>query len=424
MQDKPIKVLHLVAGDIGSGAARGAYWLHLGLRRAGVDSKVLTTSRRTLGDENIISITGTSLKRAIAACRWFFDLVTALVYPRRKHLIFSSGFLGPDLTGIAEFREADIIHLHWVNSGFFNIRYFGKIKQPIVWTLRDMWPMTGGCHYADFSFCDRYQDRCGQCKQLGSRSDFDLSRIIWNRKKKFYRKDIKYVGISDWIADKARESGLLKGLDIRTIHNNIDVEQFSPVDKVEAKRSLGLGTDKKLILVGATALNIPFKGLNLFIEALNSLDKDKYLLGFFGKGREGRFNSLGYEIKYFGQVSDNAMLSCIYSAADVFVSPSMIEAFGKTIAEAMACGTPSVCFDVSGQKEIVDHQLNGYKAVAFDPVDLARGIEWVVQAEDYAGLCRSAREKVTREFTSQVAAGRYLDLYRELTGRSTQGSDQ
>jgi len=93
-----------------------------------------------------------------------------------------------------------------------------------------------------------------------------------------------------------------------------------------------------------------------------------------------------------------------------------MDAFGKTLAEAMACETPVVCFDATGPKYIVDHKVNGYKAKPFDIRDLANGIDWVLNLneKEYTYLCKNAREKVLREFDSRVIAKKYIELYKEV----------
>jgi len=123
---------------------------------------------------------------------------------------------------------------------------------------------------------------------------------------------------------------------------------------------------------------------------------------------------LGFGYKNFGFLYDLVSLRLLYSGADVFVAPSIMDAFGKTIAESMACGTPVVCFDVTGPKDIVTHKIDGYLAKPFDTDDLANGIEWIINNEDYDKLCRNAREKVLREFDSKVVARKYIKLYEEV----------
>jgi len=410
-----MKILHIVAGDLNEGAGRGAYWLHTALKELGIESKILTNSKDTLGDPDVITTAKTKKDKAFNMLLSQLDNLLLVFYPKRKRVIFSTGIFGIDFTKTREYQEADIIHLHWINGGFVNIKHLSKINKPIVWTMRDMWPFTGGCHYS--MGCENYKTGCGNCVQLQSNSSYDLSKFILNRKKKYLPKNMKIVGISRWLSNKAKESELFSKFDVRTIPNNINTREFFPVDKKIAREILGIKTDKKVILTGAINVSDFYKGFSKYLEAVKTLDKDKYFLCFFGKLNKDLIaviDGLGFEYKSFGYLNDNISLRLVYSCADVFVAPSLMEAFGKTVAEAMACGTPVVCFDETGPKDIVDHKQSGYLAKPFESQDLANGIEWVLNAPNYDELCKNAREKVVREFDSIVVAKKYVELYKEL----------
>jgi glycosyltransferase involved in cell wall biosynthesis len=405
-----MNVLHIVAGDLTGGAARGAYWLHKGLIELGVNSKIFTNSKTTLGYENIMTLTSKKDK-AINILSRQFDKLLLFFYPNRKRIIFSSGLFGLDFTKKKEYKEADIIHLHWINGGLVNIKHLSKIDKPIVWTMRDMWPMTGGCHYP--MDCQKYKTGCGSCKQLES-YEYDLSKFILNRKIKYLPKNIKLIGISHWLSDKARESKLFKKVNIQTISNNINTKEFFPVDKKLAREILGIKTEKNIILVGSTNLKDFYKGFGKFQNAVKSLGKEKYFLCFFGNINKRSAEELGFDYKSFGYLNDNISLRLVYSCADVFVAPSLMDAFGKTIAEAMACGTPTVCFDATGPKDIVDHKINGYKAKPFESDDLADGIKWILNSSNYFNISQNAINKVKTEFDNVVIAQKYIKLYKEL----------
>ena len=172
-----------------------------------------------------------------------------------------------------------------------------------------------------------------------------------------------------------------------------------------------------MILAGATDLNAFYKGFSKLLEALKYLDKNQYYLCFFGRIDSSVVQSLDFEYTSFGFMYDDVSLMLIYSSADVFVAPSLMEAFGKTLAESMACGTPVVCFDATGPKDIVTHKLDGYKATPFDPKSLAKGIEWVLDSPDYKKLSDNSRRKVVMEFDNKVVAGKYAELYEEILTR-------
>lgn len=192
-----MKILHIVSGDLSGGAARGAYWLHRGLVDLNINSKLFTNSRITLDDENVITTVRTKKEKITKILFEQFDNLFTYIYPKRKKVIFSSAICGVDFTKTQAYKEADIIHLHWINGGFVNIRHLAKIDKPVVWTMRDMWPFTGGCHYS--MGCERYQNGCGNCEQLKSSYKYDLSRFVFNRKSKYLSKNIKIVGISYWL---------------------------------------------------------------------------------------------------------------------------------------------------------------------------------------------------------------------------------
>ena len=407
-----MKVLHLIAGELTGGAAKGAYCLHKGLLGSGVDSKILTNSRTTFGDKTVLSVNKSKKDYIKNIFRIQIDILPVIFYKNRERRIFNTGFFGFDFTKTKEYKEADIIHLHWINNGFVNIKHLRKVKKPIVWTIRDMWPMTGGCHYP--LDCFNFKKGCGFCKQLKSKNKNDLSRLVLKRKEKYLLKKIKIVGISEWLSGQARKSKLFKDFDVRTISNNINTSEFFPVNKKIARSVLGLKTNKKIILVGASNLADFYKGFDKFLKALNELNSEDYFLCFFGKIEKKIADKIKFEYRDFGYLADVISLRLVYSAADVFVAPSIQEAFGKTLAESMACRTPVVCFDATGPKDIVDHKLNGYKAKSFEALDLARGIEWILKNKKYENICQNAVEKIKKEFDYVTIARKYKNLYKKL----------
>ena len=136
----------------------------------------------------------------------------------------------------------------------------------------------------------------------------------------------------------------------------------------------------------------------------------------FGRDAGAGLATLGLGHTHLGFLGDTLALRLAYASADVFVAPSLMDAFGKTLAEAMACGTPVVCFDATGPKDIVEHRVSGYKAVPFEAMDLEAGIEWVLSlpGEQHDALRRNARARAVERFDSRVIASRYKALYEEL----------
>ncbi|MCI5196633.1 MAG: glycosyltransferase [Candidatus Electrothrix sp. AW5] len=410
-----MKILHIVSGELNGGAARGAYWLHLGLKQLGVDSKVLTNSFDTLGDNDVVSIADSTAAKVKVKINSHLDSFPTKLYRNRKRIIFSTGFVGRNFLKSDIFKWADIIHLHWINAGFIDIKYLSRINKPIVWTMRDMWPMTGGCHVAEALHCDKYKTGCGGCPQLGSHYSFDLSKIVIDRKKKYLPKTTKLVGISPWLSECAQQSKLFHDFDIQTISNNIDCSQFFPVEKAIARNILGIRQDVKVVLAGATSLDLFYKGFDKLLAALNFLSEGDIHLVFFGNLSKDALATINHSFTSLGYLHDTISLRIAYSAADVFVAPSLMDAFGKTLAEAMSCGTPTVCFDATGPRDIVDNKRNGFRAKPFDPKDLAYGIQWVLEDEErYKKLSENARMKVEKHFDLPVIARQYKELYASI----------
>jgi len=408
-----MKILHIVGGNLGGGAAKGAYCLHRGLRQLGINSHILTNSFDTLNDSDITTTSNSLKNKVMVKIRGNLESLPNRVYSKRRKIIYSTGFIGKNFTKTKIYQWADIIHLHWINGGFINMRHLDKIKKPVVWTMRDMWPMTGGCHYA--LDCTAYKTGCGKCPQLGSDFFFDLSKIVLARKKKFIPKNIKLVGISSWLSECARQSHLFHGFDIQTISNNVDCKEFFPIPKSMARKILGLPEKGKIILAGAQSLGNFYKGFDKYLHSLNYLNKKQNYLLFFGNVDKALLEKIGFEFTSLGFLHDTISLRLAYSAADVFVAPSLMDAFGKTLAESMACGTPVVCFNSTGPKDIVDHMKNGYLADSFNSRDFADGIKWVLEDQKrLLELSYNGRKKVEDNFDSQVVARQYQTLYQDI----------
>jgi glycosyltransferase involved in cell wall biosynthesis len=406
-----MNILHLVSGELTGGAARGAYWLHKALSKSGVHSRILNKSPggQKVRDADIEVVPNTGISRLKEKAGRF----PVLLYRSREKRLFHTGLTGFNFLKSDSYKWADIIHLHWINNGFVDIKSLAKTKKPVVWTMRDMWPMTGGCHYS--MDCNRYTTGCGSCPQLHSKRSPDLSSYVVQRKARYISTHVKLVGISHWLCECARNSLLYRDFDVRMIHNGIDISEYTPASKESARSGLKIDTNKKIVLIGAQNTSDFYKGFDKFMAAARLLDKDKVFLLMFGESDLDAVGSLGIEYRSLGFLYDTSSLKEAYSAADVFVAPSLMDAFGKTLAESLACGTPVVCFDATGPKDIVDHKTNGYRATPFEHEDLAAGIMWVLaDTERHRKLCLEARKKAETSFNIDNIAMQYSDLYQTL----------
>ena len=414
-----MKVLILSANDIKGGAARAAYRLHQGLLKSNVDSQMLVQGKYS-GDRTVIG-SESKLSKGMALVKPVVDALPFAPFRTPKASSYSTQWLPDRLLPQINSIAPDVINLHWIKGGFLQIETIAKLRQPVVWTLHDMWAMTGGCHYTQG--CTRYTRACGACPQLNSTKEWDLTRWVWQRKAKAWKNQkITIVTPSKWLAKCASESSLFKNSRIEVIPNGIDLERYQPVDKKLARKLLQLPEDKKIVLFGAIgATSLPRKGFSLLLSTLQKLSQtssqsQEIELVVFGSFEPLDPPNFGFNTRYLGKLNDDVSLNLLYAAADVFVAPSLQDNFPNTILEAFACGTPCAAFNIGGIPDAVDHRKNGYLAQAFDTDELASGINWILEDRDrHETLSRQARTKVEQNFTLEIQAAKYLRVFQSLT---------
>lgn len=400
-------ILHIQSGPLNAGAARGVSNLHKALLTAGVKSRVLSThdydcssKSENMNDSTYYQFKGIRISDRIGN-------LPKKIYINRLNRPFSTGLSGGNIVKTKAYSEADIIHLHWT-CGLLPLWSLQQIQKPVVWTLRDMWPLTGGCHYT--LGCDNYTKGCGRCPQLNSESPHDLSRAIALWKRKALPKNLLVVGVSQWISKCAQLSSVFRDSEILTIPNCIDFANFKPLPIEFARDKVGYSADKKIILIGSQSLNDYYKGMHLFMEALQMIEEDVVVLAFGNNSLDQgcgskRVDQLGF--------LDDESLEVVYSAADVFVVPSIMDALPKAPLESLACGTPVCSFNTGGLRDIITHGYNGYLAFPYQPEDLARGIRWALNNAAFKeeGARMKIRESVRYKFDCAPVAQAYMDLY-------------
>jgi glycosyltransferase involved in cell wall biosynthesis len=357
----------------------------------------------------------TKLSRGLGYIRPVIDQLPLKLYSKKRWDFFCPAVV--PFSGvcrrIGEIKP-DLVHLHWTTSGYLSVEDIARIRQPIVWTLHDMWAFTGGCHYD--GGCGRYLSVCESCPMLGS-SRKDLSTHVFSRKLRAYRRarDLIVVSPSRWLGDAARKSRLLRNLSIVHIPNPIDPNVFRPMAKPLAREMIGLPNEAKIVLVGAVeVLQDPRKGFMELRQALSTIKSTDIVLAVFGAGRPRRDFHYDFPVYYLGKLHDDLSLRVAYNAADVVVAPSLQENFSNIILESLSCGTPVVGFRVGGNMDMINHQWNGYLAEPYDPSDLTRGMEWVLNHPDPATLSRNARQRVIDDFDDRHVADRYIELYQQI----------
>jgi glycosyltransferase involved in cell wall biosynthesis len=410
-----MKVITLNTFEVSGGAARGAYRLHKGLQTVGVQSTMIVKYRNST-DDSVLCV-----HRLNSLSKWFgyADLMPLIFYPRWKRSPWSVGWLGGNCVQRVAEEKPDLVHLHWICRGLISIRELARIGSTIIWTLHDMWPFTGGCHYS--GDCERYMKSCGSCPQLSSKTPHDLSNRIWSRKKHHWSGlNFTIVTPSKWLAGCVRGSSLFSTARVEVIPNGLDTTVFLPVSRTAARTHLNLPVDKKILLMGGVKITTDErKGFDLARSALERLVAGPWgselELVVFGAANSSMSWPPGLRVTYIGYVDSDRTLAYLYSAADVFLAPSVQENLANTVMEALACGSPCVAFDIGGMPDMIDHMITGYLARPFSSDDLANGIEWVIQdAARHQRLSVDARNKVDREFAIRNVAERYKRLYEDV----------
>ena len=398
MSFKKLHIVLLSYHDSNGGAGIAAGRLKVALENAGHQVDYIVREKASSSNATKFGNGIVSWLKFIAE-RLFF-----LRFEKDKSIrfLFNPGVFGSDISSHPIIKKADIVHLHWVNFGFLSvddIASLTRLNKPIFWTLHDMWAFTGGCHHS--GSCEHFQQSCGDCKFVKNPNPNDFSHRMWEAKKQgFASKNLHIITCSDWLGNRAKQSSILGDHDIQTIPNAIDTDFFSPT-----ANSLGLDSSKKYILFVAMRVNAPAKGFHLLKEALQFIDSaTTELLLVGGEMTE----DLPLRSHSFGQVTEPAKMRDIYAAADVFVTPSLEENLPNTIMEAMACGTACVGFQVGGIPEMIEHKKTGYVANAFDPADLAKGINWCL-SDEKAGA--KSRERAVNLYDQKIVAQQHLNFY-------------
>lgn len=420
-----MKILIINTSELTGGAAVAANRLMKALRKSGIDVTMLVRDKKT-NEPNVVSVSTSFISNKMNFIRFVWERIIIFLcnhFHRNSLFQVSIANTGIDISSHPLVKEADIIHLHWINQGFLslqNIKKLARLGKPVVWTMHDMWPCTGICHY---SFgCNSFMKECGNCQFLDSNSHKDLSYRVFHHKSFLVNSNIHLVAVSSWLKGLAQESQLTKDLSISMIPNVIDTQIFFQSDKWIARKELSLPLDKKIILMGAARIDDPIKGFTYLHQALSKLkskDTEKsnnILLVLFGdlKGNDSILHSLPVPFVSMGYMSDNSQIAKLYTATDITVVPSLYETFGQTLIEAMACGCPAVSFNNSGQTDIIDHLENGYLAKYKDIDDLSFGIQWTLDNCDRPELKQSCVSKVQSHYQEAVIAEKYITLYKQL----------
>ncbi len=420
-----MKILQISTYDIKGGAARATYRLHRGLRHMDQDSGMLVRYKET--DDDFVSALGQKQETDEKAFFLKVPIQEQYIDAHRTDIsntLFSLPYPGYDISRSPLVQNADIINLHWVSQfqSPVTLKHVFALGKPVVYTLHDQWAFTGGCHYA--SGCKEYQSSCKTCPQLAS-DPFSLPEtVLWDKEALFQNANLTIVTPSRWMGRCARESRLFKSLRVEVIANSLETDLYSPLPKDQAKKRLEIPENAVTFLFGAIDGTEKRKGFAELIGAMKSsleneffqelLRKDQLRLLCFGKPN-GQLESMGIPVISLGRLGTDEEIRDAYSAADIFLLPSLEDNLPNTILESMSCATPVVAFDVGGVSDMVTDGVNGLLVKAFDTQQMGEAIvALALDPEKRFSMGKAGRERAVRDYPLDVQAGNYLNLYDDL----------
>lgn len=417
-----MKVIHINTYAGNGGAGKACLRLNAALKKQGLDSHVAVNFLFKDNSE-VDDLSKGFFSKWFTAAGIILERLRARIYTRPIPIPFSMPLWGKDISGHPLLASADIIHLHWINHAFQrpeDIARLAHLNKPIVWTFHDSNAFTGGCHVR-YS-CDHYQNECGNCPVLKDPGPEDVSHRIWIQKYHAYQGlRLTIISPSRWMAGSVRKSKLFGTRNILHIPNTLDTAIFKPFPRSEAREKLGILADKFIMMSGfMPSRNDLHKGTSYLVEAIEILIRDHGLergdieLVIFGNRDDKNVPDFPVSATFLGTISSEEELAHCYSAADVFLAPSLEDNLPYTVMESLSCGTPVVAFTTGGIPDMVQHQYNGYLAEYRSSGDLAAGIKWVFDHPERDVLRKNSRKSVEDNFSGDLIAKHHIELYESL----------
>ena len=319
--------------------------------------------------------------------------------------------------------KPDILHLHNLHGDYFDLRELGNLSHrvPVVITMHDAWLLSGHCAHS-FN-CERWITGCGDCPDLRIPPPIrkDASRDNWQRKREIFANSRLYIAApSEWLMQKIEQSMLMPAIvDKKIISNGVDLSIFHPGDKAQARASLGIPDDMKVILIAGNHIRRDifkdYPTLQSSLTILAGQHQGRQIL-MINLGEDGTSESSdSIQIRSVGYQHDPRVVARYYQASDLVIHPARADTFPTTILEAMACGTPVIATAVGGVPEQIEDGITGFLVPTANAQAMAARTGQLLNNED---LCHQmgkiAAETAFRRFDIQRQAQCYLDWYKEI----------
>jgi len=414
-----VKVLHVVT-SIDGGAGKCALRLHKGLLERGIESVILC---RSLEDHESRIYSEYSHKRSLFK-RVLVYLSVCKSHEKSNLLMkknqtnyydyFSFCEADLDITETKLYKSADVVNLHWTGNFLDYPSFFRKNNKPLVWSLTDLNPFTGGCHYSNscLKFID---DECDICPQLQGTINPSNSHLNFVKKKKaLSRTKFKPVVVppAKWLFNLSRKSELFGKFKHSIIPHSSDEEVYKTLNKEDCKRSFNLPKNKIIFLFSASALSDLRKGFALLTAALQLINIENIHFLILGK-KDIDIPITISDYTATGYLLDEAMISKAFNASDAVIVPSLEDNLPLTMIDSLMCGTPVISFDKGGMSTHIKNGFNGYKASALTAESLSKSILKFVEEKEKLNR-KEISQAANLLYSKDVHCQQYIELYKNL----------
>ncbi|WP_456377840.1 glycosyltransferase [Lutibacter sp.] len=420
-----MKILLINTYDRG-GAANACLRLHTGLQKEGIESSILFKSQQKIIPNSAVI---KPLQRQLAASAKIKNKVRRILIElklvkkrkpkenlfiknRNKNLeLFSYPTSNYDITNHPLYKEADIINLHWV-AGLLDYKsFFEKNTKPVVWTLHDMNPFTGGEHYSE-TIVGIDEKGFPVKREFTIVEKEEINKVLEAKSAIFKNvKNLHIISLCNWMIGEVKKSAAFNKFPITIIPNGINSEIFKSRNKEYSRAVLGLPKYKKVVLFVADSISNHRKGFVFLKKAFEQLKDDNVVLCAIGS-KKSNLNSINNVVE-LGPIYDERLMSIAYSAADVFVIPSLMDNLPNTVLESIMCGTPVIGFPVGGIPDMIQHGENGMLTKDISVSSLVETLSLFLKSTDQFDRDK-IRENAVKKYDQKIQAANYIKLFESI----------
>lgn len=423
--------LHLSTGDT-RGAFSGAFRLHTALKIAGHRSKMLVGIKGT-SDPDVIGPSSAAAKirrLLVKMTNQVSKIGFGIRNNNRQVFKFNLSFapVGAQVKNLGDFRP-DLIIVYYT-ADFISFQQIELIwnqlgRPPIAIYMMDMAALTGSCHYA--WECEGYKSACNSCPMATSRLVQLAVRRGSQAKDRLYRRTqpIMIAG-SEMLRRQCNVSSLARNLDASKILIGIDPQKFVPMPSVVARKRLGIGHSGRLIYFGAQHVADERKGFAFLVEALSILNtklttEQTEEIALLVIGDSNLASATGFRTFNLPYLSDPELFCATYSAADIYVCPSVEDSGPMMINESLMSGTPVVAFERGVALDLIEDSKTGSLAKELSSTSLAEALHrlLLLDSHELEKMRKNCRELAMRKTSTTVQVDSFVALAARATRAGT-----